>query len=109
MKGCQKEVWSQWRCGCATRGGKKGFTNDRCRGCDGVSEAIEHVTSCKKISQKLRDESREQWQKWRGDYSESEWRQKLVRKLGEGIDRKWCVMLKEIDNVIRTSVYKLEL
>ena len=47
---------------------------------------VEAAMGCQKQSNmlrvvKLREESRKQWQKWRGDYSESEWRQKLVRKL----------------------------
>ena len=32
-----------------------------------------------------------------------------MRKRGEGIDRKWCAMLKEIDSMIKLLVYRTEL
>lgn len=58
IKECKKIIWMRWRCGCATRGGKKSFENDRCRGCGLKEETIEHVTCCEKIIEKLGSEAR---------------------------------------------------
>lgn len=97
----QKVVWTRWRCGSAVRGGKKGYDNDKCRGCGRVTETIEHVTSCKKILEKLGEETRKFWQDERNKCSEDEWKIRLINKLKQRPNKNICAMLREISNVLK--------
>lgn len=100
IKEWQKITWAKWRCGCATRGYKKGYENDRCRGCEIKKETIEHVTTCGKIIEKLTEHSKNTLERWRNGNDEEEWRKKILAKLNQEINEDLCKIFSEISGLL---------